>query len=160
MITLRKTSASRRRISNTVAIEMIFSARLKADVWSTEMAALPVSWPRNPDPARKASVSDRSALTAAFGPCSPGCPCMLTSMSCIFWFFAMNSGEVLTERTDSMCALSSAVASASTFCRSAAVRTELSDAPTAMMPEAEATDGNSSSATVWACVDWYDVGSP
>ena len=40
------------------------------------------------------------------------------------------------------------------------VRTELSVAPTAMMPEAEATDGKSLRATVWACVDWYDVGRP
>ena len=66
------------------------------------MAAFPVSWPRNPDPARKASVSDRSVVTAALGPSSPGCPVMVTSMSWIFWFFDRNRGDVVTETTESM----------------------------------------------------------
>ena len=102
MMTLRNTNARRSRISRTVAIEMIFSARLNSLAWSTEMAAFPVSWPRNPDPARKVSVSDRSVVTAALGPSSPGCPVMVTSTSWIFWFFDRNSGDVVTETTESM----------------------------------------------------------
>ena len=78
MMTLRNTKASRHRMSSTVAMEMIFSARLKDAAWSTEMAALPVSWPRSPEPFKKASVSARSVLTAALGPSSPGCPFMAT----------------------------------------------------------------------------------
>ena len=31
---------------------------------------------------------------------------------------------------------------------------------TAMMPEAEATDGKSFTAIVSACVDWYEAGRP
>ena len=37
---------------------------------------------------------------------------------------------------------------------------ESSLALTAMMPEAEATDGKSFTAIVSACVDWYEAGSP
>ena len=50
--------------------------------------------------------------------------------------------------------------SASIFCDSGAVSTESSVALTAMMPEAEATDGKSFTAMVSACVDWYEAGRP
>ena len=124
------------------------------------MAAFPVSWPRKPDPARNVSVSDRSLVTAALGPSSPGCPVMATWISWIFWFFDRNRGDVVTEVTESMWSPPSAVASASIFCRSGAVSTESSVALTAMMPDAEATDGKSFTAIVSACVDWYEAGRP
>ena len=85
---------------------------------------------------------------------------MATSMSWIFWFFDRSRGDVVTESTESMCSLSRALVSPSIFCRSAAVSAELSRALTAMMPEAEATDGKSFRAIVSACVDWYEAGRP
>jgi hypothetical protein len=59
-----------------------------------------------------------------------------------------------------MCAPSSDVASASIFCNSASVSTELSVALTSMIPEADAVEGKSRNAIASACVDWYDAGKP
>ena len=67
---------------------------------------------------------------------------------------------MVTERTDPMWSSFSAVASASIFWRSGAVRAEPSVALTSMMPEADATAGKSRMAIVCACVDWYDAGRP